>query len=96
MTDSGHIQYSPIIFDFTSQRHRYEDKTFIEEIENRSKWAWSIAEFALLLEKLNKPLEALSLYTKAVELLYSTFKQAKNGKSSERLYSGKSFQNSNI
>lgn len=87
LTDSGHIKYLPVIFDFTSQKHRYEDKNFIQDIENNAKWAWSIAEFAMLLEKYHKPLEALAIYTKSVELLYSTFKRAKNGISSERLHS---------
>jgi serine/threonine-protein kinase ULK/ATG1 len=84
MTTSGHINYSNIIFDFSQLRHGNDHK-FIDQIEGKCKRSWAVAEAAYLMDKYNKQMEALCLYTRSLDLLHQTFKLLNNQPNNERM-----------
>jgi serine/threonine-protein kinase ULK/ATG1 len=75
MTNSGHINYPNVIFDFSQYKCGNDQLQLLQQIEEKCKRVWAIAEAAYLMDRYNKQIEALCLYTRALGLLYDIFKK---------------------
>lgn len=69
MDPSGSISYPDVIFDFTKMKS--ENMNLVNEIEAACLRAWSIAEAAYLKEHFDKTTEAIALYCRSLDFLFS-------------------------
>lgn len=67
ITPSGDIQYPSDILDLSS--FSCENVILANEVQTACERAWAIAEAAYLKEKFHKPIEALALYSRSLDLL---------------------------
>jgi serine/threonine-protein kinase ULK/ATG1 len=73
LTSSGHISYPNMIFDFSLLRRTTDPKN-LDEVEAKCKRSYAIAEAAFLMDRYDKQMEALCLYTRALDALNEAYK----------------------